>query len=189
MRQFAFQIIHIDANVSKIPKSDQCQLAFMVLLVCIFQGLELHVGNATKVYIYIYINFPLCIYPLGIYLGFYLFMAMCFWEATFGYKSYHLSDCYRLYISCKTIYEKPWIIKPIFLTGISCISVAKLKLKHPLLYPTDMKPLEAYLLQLMTVIVATMPSGSNGSIPRWRTQPVLQQCLCWNPPLWNVFSI
>ncbi len=28
--------------------------------------------------------------------------------------------------------------------GISCISVAKLTLKHPLLYPTDMKPLEAY---------------------------------------------
>ena len=25
-------------------------------------------------------------------------MAVCFWEATFGY---HLSDCYRLYISCK----------------------------------------------------------------------------------------
>ncbi len=28
-------------------------------------------------------------------------IAICFWEATFGYKSYHLSDCYRLYISCK----------------------------------------------------------------------------------------
>ncbi len=27
--------------------------------------------------------------------------AICFWEATFSYKSYHLSDCYRLYISCK----------------------------------------------------------------------------------------
>ena len=28
-------------------------------------------------------------------------MAICFWEATFSYKSYDLSDCYRLYISCK----------------------------------------------------------------------------------------
>ena len=28
-------------------------------------------------------------------------MVICFWEATFSYKSYHLSDCYRLYISCK----------------------------------------------------------------------------------------
>ena len=28
-------------------------------------------------------------------------MAICFWEATFSYKSYHLSDCYWLYISCK----------------------------------------------------------------------------------------
>ncbi len=28
-------------------------------------------------------------------------MAICFWEAIFSYKSYHLSDCYRLYISCK----------------------------------------------------------------------------------------
>ncbi len=27
--------------------------------------------------------------------------AICFWEATFSYKSYHLSDCYRLYIRCK----------------------------------------------------------------------------------------
>ncbi len=25
----------------------------------------------------------------------------CFWEATFSYKSYDLSDCYRLYTSCK----------------------------------------------------------------------------------------
>ena len=30
-----------------------------------------------------------------------IMMAVCFWEATFGYKSYHFSDCYRLYISCK----------------------------------------------------------------------------------------
>ncbi len=47
-------------------------------------------------------------------------------------------------------------------TGISCISVLKLTLKQPLLFPTDMKPfekpLEAYVLRLMTVIVATMPS-------------------------------
>ncbi len=28
-------------------------------------------------------------------------MAICFWGATFSYKSYHLSDFYRLYISCK----------------------------------------------------------------------------------------
>ena len=28
-------------------------------------------------------------------------MAICFWEATFGYKSNHLSDCCRLYISGK----------------------------------------------------------------------------------------
>ncbi len=28
-------------------------------------------------------------------------MAICFWEETFSYKSYHLSDCYWLYISCK----------------------------------------------------------------------------------------
>ncbi len=33
-------------------------------------------------------------------------MAICFWEATFGYKSYHLSDCYRLYISCKNNIRK-----------------------------------------------------------------------------------
>ena len=28
-------------------------------------------------------------------------MAICFWEATFRYKSYHHFDCYQLYISCK----------------------------------------------------------------------------------------
>ncbi len=28
-------------------------------------------------------------------------MAICFWEATFSYKGYDLSDRYRLYISCK----------------------------------------------------------------------------------------
>ncbi len=35
-------------------------------------------------------------------------MAICFWEATFDYKSYHLSDCYRLYISisCKNNIRK-----------------------------------------------------------------------------------
>ncbi len=33
-------------------------------------------------------------------------MAICFWEATFGYKSYHLSDCYQLYISCKNNIRK-----------------------------------------------------------------------------------
>ncbi len=47
----------------------------------------------------------------------------------------------------------------IFLTVIGCISVAKLTLKHPLRYPTDMKPLEAYFIRLLTVIVATMLSG------------------------------
>ncbi len=30
-----------------------------------------------------------------------LMMVICFWEATFSYKSNDLSDCYRLYISCK----------------------------------------------------------------------------------------
>ncbi len=33
---------------------------------------------------------------------------ICFWEATFGYKSYHLSDCYQLYISCKNNIRKAW---------------------------------------------------------------------------------
>ncbi len=28
-------------------------------------------------------------------------LAICFWEAIFSYKSYHLSDCYQLYVSCK----------------------------------------------------------------------------------------
>ena len=35
-------------------------------------------------------------------------MAICFWEATFGYKSYHLSDCYWLYISCKNNIGQGW---------------------------------------------------------------------------------
>ncbi len=34
-------------------------------------------------------------------------MAICFWEATFGCKRYHLSDCYRLYNSCKNNIRNP----------------------------------------------------------------------------------
>ncbi len=86
-------------------------------------------------------------------------MAICFWEATFSYKSYDLSDCYRLYISWKNNIGKALNYQ----TDLSdwyqlCISY-KLTLKHPLLYPTDMKPLEAYFIRLLTVIVATMLSG------------------------------
>ncbi len=45
-------------------------------------------------------------------------MAICFWEATFNYKSYDLSDWYQFYISCKNNIE----------TAIT--------------YPTNMKPSE-----------------------------------------------
>ena len=69
----------------------------------------------------------------------------------------HYAQIMDLYISCKNNIGN--IIKPIFQTGISCISVVKLTSKYPLFYPTDMKPLEAYFIKLMTVIVATMPSG------------------------------
>ena len=47
----------------------------------------------------------------------------------------------------------------IYLTGIRCISVAKITMKQPSLFPTDMKPSEAYFIRLLTVIVATMPNG------------------------------
>ncbi len=77
-------------------------------------------------------------------------MAICFWEATFGYKSYHLSDCYRLYISCKNNIGKALNyqtdLSDWYQLNISCkikVLVNTLTLKYPLLYPTDMKPLEA----------------------------------------------
>ncbi len=45
----------------------------------------------------------LLVQPSGVHIpiGHYFMVAICFWEATFSYKSYHLSDCYRLHISCK----------------------------------------------------------------------------------------
>ncbi len=49
---------------------------------------------------------------------------------------------------------------------------------YPLLYPTDMKPLEAYFIRLMTVIVATMPSG----IPTIIDQKVNQLLQLAPPP-------
>ena len=39
--------------------------------------------------------------------------------------------------------------------GIQTPPLVALTLKHPLPYPTDMKPLEAYFIGLMMVIIAT----------------------------------
>ncbi len=84
-------------------------------------------------------------------------MAICFWEATFIYKCYHLSDCYRLYISCKTIKEKPRIIKLIFQTGISCISVAKITLKQPSRYPT----IRSIFISSLAVVIVSLININN----------------------------
>ncbi len=61
-------------------------------------------------------------------------MAICFWEATFSYQSYDLSGCFRLYISCKNNIGKA------------------------LNYQSHLCDWYQFI-RLLTVIVATMPSG------------------------------
>ncbi len=86
-------------------------------------------------------------------------MAICFWEATFGNKSYHLPDCYRLYISCKNNIRKALNYQTDLSDWYQLYISCKINIETPIT-PTNMKPLEAYFLQLTTVIVATMPCGN-----------------------------
>ncbi len=60
-------------------------------------------------------------------------MAICFWEATFGYKSYHLSDCYRLYIYSFFIWTKKRQ------KNVSALPAHKKILQHVGLEPVTLK--------------------------------------------------
>ena len=77
-------------------------------------------------------------------------MAICFCEATFSYKSYDLSDSYRLYISFKNNIGKALNchtnLSDWYQLYISC----KNNIETAITYPTDMKPWEAYFIRLLT---------------------------------------
>ena len=88
-------------------------------------------------------------------------MAICFWEATFIYKSYHLSDCYQLYmyISCKNNIRKGLNyqidLSDWYQLYISC----EINIETPITLSNRYETIRSIFLQLMTVIVATIPSG------------------------------
>ena len=68
---------------------------------------------------------------------------ICFWEATFSYKSNDLSDCYQLYISCKNNIGKALNyqtnLSDWYQLSIHAISW-KNNIETAIPYPTDMKP-------------------------------------------------
>ncbi len=80
-------------------------------------------------------------------------MAICFWEATFSNKSYHLSDCYRLYISCETIIGKALNyqidLSDWYQLYISC----EINIETPITLSNRYETIRSIFLQLMTVIV------------------------------------
>ncbi len=65
-------------------------------------------------------------------------MAICFWEGTLSYKGYDLSDCYRLYISCRNNIGKALNYQTDLSDWYRLYISCKNNIETPNNYPTDM---------------------------------------------------
>ncbi len=77
------------------------------------------------------------------------------WQyATFGYKSYHLSDCYRLYISCKNNIRKALNYQTDLSYWYQLYISCKINIETPITLSNQYETIRSILMT-----VATMPSG------------------------------